>query len=96
MMTLRTMTIAACLTILVACASNQGKPPLSADTNARIKKIQDDYGNYGVSVRVNDHHIIIGEMQGLIPKETLKSIEDSLHDVIGNDFTNFTISINID
>jgi len=93
--------------ILVVCACNHAKPPaiapfgvpsisesqkFSADTNARIKKIQDDYG---VKVFVNDHHIVVGTT-GLITKERMKSIEDALHEVIGNDFTNFTIDNLVD
>jgi hypothetical protein len=96
------LTIVACLTILVSCASNHAKPPaitpsevsnfsdaqkFSADTNARIKKIQDDYG---VKIFINDHRITVGTA-GLVTKERMKSIEDALQDVIGNDFTNYTI-----
>jgi len=97
-MTLKTLMIASCLTILVACASNHAKPPaiapsggasisesqvFSAETKARLKKIQDDYG---VVVIVTDHQIAVGTA-GAITKERMKTIEDALHEVVGKDFT---------
>jgi len=61
---------------------------ISGDTMARLKKIQSDYG---VTVEVRGREIIVGT-SGLVSAVEMKQIEQSLHEVFGNYYTNYTLS----
>ena len=61
---------------------------ISADIISRLKKIQSDYG---VTVEVRGRGIIVGT-SGLVSADEMKQIEQSLHEVFGNDYTNYTLS----
>jgi hypothetical protein len=91
---------------VVACTSNRvastpiassisvsvsQSPILSAETQARLKKIQDDCNAKDGMVDINGHIITIGT-PGLQTKEGVKPILDALHNALGSDFTNYTIS----
>jgi|ERR1035437_3396146 uncharacterized protein YcfL len=85
---------------LVTCASNHAAPStnepsvsasvsqspvFSADTKARLKKIQDDYGLMAMSVQ--DRQIVVATSTGLISTEKMNAIKNAIHEVVGKDFT---------
>lgn len=81
----------------IGCSQHSGKPSDSitkptamADSEAvkaRLEKIQKDFG---VTVDVHGHQILIGT-PGLETTNTMNQIRDALHKVFGDDFTNYTI-----
>ena len=99
----KALSIAASMTILVSCTSNHGNqtastssgqfnnPALSADTNARLKKINQYYGVL-LGMDVSCHVIIINEPHGLIDTRPTSPVIQALREVFGKDFTNYTIS----
>jgi hypothetical protein len=98
----KALSIAASMTILVSCTSNHGNqtastssgqfnnPALSADTNARLKKIERDYG-VGVGVNVKEHKIFLA-YYGLAGHQPINGVTywDALKTALGDDFTNYT------
>lgn len=98
--------LAACLTILSACGSNHIKSPTtatsgmttnsdsqttnsdsqvySADTKKRLKQIEDEYR----VVLIGHTFQVAG---GIVTEQRKKDVTNALHDVLGNDFTNYTI-----
>jgi hypothetical protein len=96
--TSRTLTIAVFLMILTACASNQSKRSaivpsgwasvsesrmFSADTKARLRRIEDDFGVMAMSV-IN-HKITV--TIGMLSTERMTAMQDAIHEVVGKDFT---------
>jgi len=87
---------ATCLMVLAACASNHPKPPVSVsesqmfspETKARLKQIQDDLH---FEMYFDDHHINVLP-GGIVSEERVKQIDNALHEVLGNDYTNYTVS----
>lgn len=82
--------------VLAACASNHPKPPVtlsdtkmfSSETKARLKQIQDDLH---FEMYFDDHHINVLS-GGIVTEDRIKQINNALHGVLGNDYTNYTVS----
>jgi hypothetical protein len=99
----KALTIAASMTMLMSCTSNHGNQPattssgqfsnpaLSADTNARLEKIDQDYGVL-LGVDVSRHVIIINEPHGLVDTRPTSPVIQAIREVFGKDFANYTIS----
>jgi hypothetical protein len=100
-MKIRLLIFAACLLILPACVSNHDKQPattesglrstsdlpvLSDETKARLKQIEDEY-----RVTLVDHQFSISG--GIVTEERFSRTTNALHEVLGNDYTNYTIRV---
>lgn len=92
------------LTFLVSCANHREPPKvvsseqstnsISADIEAQLQKI--GMKNH-VGVHVNNHiHMVSlvtdGSLEGI---KSMQRTEDSIHKVLGNDFTNYQIMVEI-
>jgi hypothetical protein len=99
-MTPKTLLMAACLMIIVSCASNHGKPTtdsewstvpgsqfLSIDAKAQLKKVENEYKDFTV-LAVEHNKIFIGS-NGLMPKFVFNAIQDA----VGKEFE---VSIDVD
>jgi hypothetical protein len=86
---------------LVGCSKDSGEqlhsvtPSSSLNgsqtTKSRLEEIQKDYG---VTVDIHDRWIIIGT-SGLITTNIMNQISGALHEVFGENFTNYTINYDI-
>jgi hypothetical protein len=80
-------------------ASKQSKPtqasPALNDSGTIRAQIEAIQKKYDVTVNVHGQYITIGT-SGLIRTNEMNQIEESLHEVFGMDFTNYTVNYNID
>jgi protein involved in sex pheromone biosynthesis len=97
----RLLIFAACSLILSACAPSHDKQPtvtasglsgtsdqpvVSTETKARLKQIEDEY-----HITLVDHQFSISG--GIVTEERFSRATNALHEVLGNDYTNYTIHV---